>query len=502
MTILVVVAAQLGLAQGHPVLAASQATPELYLGLMYPGTPATSALRTTESQIGKGAALVLWYQSWEAGGQPQAFPADQLTAIRQHGSIPVLAWEPGAYPPPASDPRYSLAAIASGRWDTFLRQYAVAAKAWGHPFFLRFASEMNGSWTQWSEQSNGNQPGQFVQAWRHVHDIFKAVGATNVTWVWCPNTEGVSTTPLQELYPGDAYVDWAGMDGYNYGSDYSGGPWRSFSQIFTATYQDLAHIIPPTVPIMIGETGSVEHGGSKPAWIHDALTVQLPARFPRIKALIWFDTSDGKYNLSVDTSAQSLAAFRSAITLKTYQSNQYADLDQSPIPAPEQIIHPQHVPLTYVTTPLIQNALGGPLIQNVLGGPPPGSIQLVDAERDTPVAAATLTFADGWTEQTGADGAMRFPMRDSATVLQRVNVGATVIYAELAVDPVQGYQIQIDLATGSITHILVNIIQLALPAALQGGLLAVLTLLVGARLARRRPLRPLAAHAAHAALLR
>ena len=31
---------------------------------------------------------------------------------------------------------------------------------------------MNGWWWPWSEQLNGNNPGEFVAAWRHVHDIF------------------------------------------------------------------------------------------------------------------------------------------------------------------------------------------------------------------------------------------------------------------------------------------------------------------------------------------
>ena len=106
----------------------------------------------------------------------------------------------------------------------YLRQYASEAKAWGHPFFLRFASEMNGSWVSWSERHSGNSAGQFVQAWRHVHDIFTSVGATNVTWVWCPNTENAYTTPLEDLYPGNAYVDWAGIDGYNFSTDLDGAP--------------------------------------------------------------------------------------------------------------------------------------------------------------------------------------------------------------------------------------------------------------------------------------
>jgi hypothetical protein len=316
-------------------------TPELYLGVVYPDAPNITSLSSHEAQIGKHVSMVLWYQPWDENNQMQSFPTAQMEAVRDHGSIPMLAWAPDASPGPLDQPAFSLAKIADGAWDTYLRQYASEAKAWGHPFFLRFAAEMNGQWTSWFESHSGNRAGQFVRAWRHVHDVFASVGATNVSWVWCPNWEDVPyTTPLKELYPGNAYVDWAGIDGYNFSIDLNGAPWRSFSQIFSQTYHDILKLISPTMPVMIGETGSVEDGGSKAGWITDALSTQLPANFPRIKALVWFDETDSNLNLSFDTSPSSLAAFHTAVAAPTYQSNKYSTLDQSPIPAPEQVVLP------------------------------------------------------------------------------------------------------------------------------------------------------------------
>jgi hypothetical protein len=282
----------------------------------------------------------MWYQSWDEGNQMQSFPTAQMEAVREHGSIPMLAWQPDANPGPLDQPAFSLAKIADGAWDTYLRHYAEEVKAWGHPFFLRFASEMNGGWVSWFEGNSGNSAGQFVLAWRHVHNIFTLVGAINATWVWCPNDEDAYTTPLEDLYPGNAYVDWAGIDGYNFSSDLEGAPWRSFSTIFSETYLHILRLIPPTMPVMIGETGSVENGGPKAAWITDALSTQLPQNYPRIKALVWFEESDANLNLRFDTSPSSLAAFQKAIAATTYQANNYSTLDQSPIPAPEQVVFP------------------------------------------------------------------------------------------------------------------------------------------------------------------
>jgi beta-mannanase len=238
-------------------------------------------------------------------------------------------------------PDFRLSTITAGLHDSYVRQWATAAKAWGHPFFLRFDWEMNGNWQfPWSEQLNGNQPGDYILAWRHVHDLFVQSGATNVTWVWCPNISGGTTLPLASLYPGDAYVDWTCLDGYNkYDS------WLSFNTVFAGSginwldnsYQEILTVA-PTKPIMIGEIASLEasDGGAKKAgWIGDALRTQLPNNFPKIKAVIWFnwDANSPAYaTLPVESSAASIAAFASGIASRFYAANEFANIDVSPIP--------------------------------------------------------------------------------------------------------------------------------------------------------------------------
>jgi hypothetical protein len=460
-------------------------SPKLYFGLEYPQTPDISALGKYETQIGKGASLVLWYQSWEQGNQMQPFPTGQMEAVREHGAIPVLGWDPDEYPSPLNVPQFSLAKIAGGAWDSYIRQYAAEVKAWGHPLFLRFASEMNGGWTSWSEFHSGNSAGQFVKAWRHVHDIFTSVGATNVTWVWCPNVENAYTTPLEDLYPGNAYVDWAGLDGYNYSIDFDNFPWRTFPQVFRETYDHLLKLIPRTMPILIGETGTVEDGGSKAAWITDALTTQLPANFPQIKALIWFDSSDGKINLSIDTSPQSLGAFRKAIASTTYASNNYSTLNQSPIPAPEQVV----LPGTPVPTPTatISGAPAFPITTSYLSGASPGTIQVINAQNNQPVPKAALLYQDGVTTVTNSSGVTRPPSKDPSPVLKQIVVGTVVIHTQLAIDPQRGYQIEINPASGKITQVLVHIN--LLPLVIEFALLILLVAIVFTAFFRRRARR-------------
>ncbi len=145
------------------------------------------------------------------------------------------------------DPNFTLARLIASTYDSILRNYARGAKTWGHPFFFRFAHEMNGDWYSWAEGGNGNKRGQYVQAWQHVHDIFVSQGATNATWVWCPNVNLDCSIPLDGLYSGDAYVDWTGFDGY----------YEQWDTLTRSTYSDLVRIAPGK-PIMVGESGYVD----------------------------------------------------------------------------------------------------------------------------------------------------------------------------------------------------------------------------------------------------
>ena len=64
-----------------------------------------------------------------------------------------------------------------------------------------------------------------------MHDIFAQQGVTNATWVWCPNIASAVSHAAATLYPGDNYVDWTCMDGYNWGTDH-GNSWQTFDQVF------------------------------------------------------------------------------------------------------------------------------------------------------------------------------------------------------------------------------------------------------------------------------
>jgi hypothetical protein len=346
--------ALIGAGGAAPSVAGAQSARSLpsmvYWGASIDGYPANlSKLDDFEASVGKPMSLVQWGAPWKHRGQLLRFQRQYFDAIRARGSIPVLDWGSADSCCAEDQPDFALRTIIGGDWDDYLVAWAQDAHAWGHPFFLRFDHEMNGWWNPWSEQTTGNSPGEFVQAWRHVHDIFVQQGATNVTWVWCPNVVGPQSTPLAGLYPGDEYVDWTCMDGYNWGTDYN-NVWQTFAQVFTGdprlrsqdTYGQLVDLA-PYKPMMIGETASSENGGSKAAWIGDMLDQQLPVNFTQIKALVWSDyiSKDPNYanqSWPVETSADALAAFSRGIASPMYPANSYSTLNISPIPPPEYLL--------------------------------------------------------------------------------------------------------------------------------------------------------------------
>jgi hypothetical protein len=262
------------------------------------------------------------------------FPTTPLENARSYGAIPVFSWNSSASPPELDQPDYSLGAVISGRYDAYIREFALKAKAWGHPFFLRFDWEMNGFWFPWNEGVNGNTPGQYVAAWRHVHDIFTEVGATNVSWVWCPNVDLFGTlTPLGELYPGDAYVDWTGLDGFNWGNRRGSPGWQSFNEVFHRSYKRIVTKVAPDKPMMLAEVASSNKGGSKPTWIKNMYAL-VRHSYRKIRAVIWYDVDDRGTNWPIERRKQDGNAFRTAIKPGAFRPNLYGGITSSPINPP------------------------------------------------------------------------------------------------------------------------------------------------------------------------
>jgi hypothetical protein len=261
-----------------------------------------------EHAIRKHASVVMWYVDW-AHGEPSL---QQLEAVAQRGSVPEITWEPwDSIPPRHIQPKYRLRNIIAGRFDPYIRSWAMTLAAYKRPVRLRFAQEMNGNWYPWSEQANDNHPHEFVRAWRHIHDIFSAVGATNVQWVWSP----AAITIPREQYPGDAYVTMVSLSVFNGGLQLRYSRWKPFADLLDRSLARL-DAIAPHKPIELSEIGCAEQGGNKPEWIA-GMFATLHSH-SAITSLIWYDLVKGS-DWRLESSREAAAAYAAGATDQRYR---------------------------------------------------------------------------------------------------------------------------------------------------------------------------------------
>jgi hypothetical protein len=280
------------------------------------GEAPTSAtvLERFEHDTGKQISMVNTGQSWVS------FNAPTMEAAIAAGEVPLVTMRlEGA----------TLKEVIEGKQDAAIENWARAAKAFGYPFLFRPWWEVNGTWYSW-----GRSP-EYVEAWRHFHDVVERVGARNVTWAWVVNTiwhEDPNSNP-EPWYPGSEYVDWVGMDAYNWGKNpLQPASWLNAEESIQPTLNILEHVAPGK-PVCICESASTEYDeegqppkpAKKAAWIHEMLDTYLPSH-PEIKSYLWFNwnaekdggTPGQRYDWPIESSTASETAFREGISSSYY----------------------------------------------------------------------------------------------------------------------------------------------------------------------------------------
>jgi beta-mannanase len=306
---------------------ASADTATKYLGVFRQTSP-SEIPSGTASRYGVTPASVLWFDSWATGN---AFNAAEARTLWNQGVMMHFTWEPWNTALSVDDPaQIHLQDIVNGKWDSYIKARGAEFASVGAPIMVRWGHEFNGNWYPWGIVNNNSDPSLYIRAYRHVHDLVVAAGATNVQWVWCFNngsTPGSSFNDPAQSYPGDAYVDWVAVDGYNWGLgpswDPSGNHWTSFDTMFASAYAK-ARAIAPKRPVMIGEVGSSEDGGSKAQWINDMSTALQSGRYPDLKLVTYFD-QDKEELWSGTSSPAAQAAFTTWVN-QSYMKGTGTDL--------------------------------------------------------------------------------------------------------------------------------------------------------------------------------
>jgi mannan endo-1,4-beta-mannosidase len=256
--------------------------PGTYVGVFVPGVPQSYAgVSAFAADTHVSPRLVVYYSGWL-----EPFQTRFAAVVARHGAVPLVQIDPTGV---------RLAAIASGRYDAYLRSYASAVKDFGRPVVLSFGPEMNGTWYTWGYRHTA--PPVFVAAWRHIVTVFRSVGARNVTWLWTINVIECRCRILSPSawWPGKAYVDWVGIDGYYYQSS-----WK-FAALFGPTIKDVRALT--LDPILISETAAP--AASQPAKIANLFA---GIRNYGLLGFVWFDRNkDEAWRIS---SPAAFAAFR------------------------------------------------------------------------------------------------------------------------------------------------------------------------------------------------
>jgi len=243
-------------------------------------------LETFEAHSGHSVAILQVHQDWGK------IDPNVLRRIQARGAAPMLITEYN-----------DLSQVVNGSQDAAIKAMNASLNAYGGPVLLRWDWEMNGDWYPWGGR---DQADEWVAAYRHLHDLLTA---PNVSWIWNPNVytptntsgAGVPADP-SAWYPGNAYVDWMGADGYSYGSE-------SFSKVFGATYK-LFQELAPDKPIILPEWAASNQAGHKAAYISEALE-QVPNAYPAIRAMVYYnDTLGGGKDWPLENLAGAESAYQ------------------------------------------------------------------------------------------------------------------------------------------------------------------------------------------------
>jgi mannan endo-1,4-beta-mannosidase len=176
-------------------------------------------------------------ESYAAFGKP--FNAGQADPAEAVHAVPVIQIDPR---------EVSVAAIASGHKNAYLRTYAKSVRAFRCPIVLSFGHEMNGNWYSWGWHHV--KPATFIAAWRDIVTVFRSEHVSNVTWMWTPNRYVPGTSrigPPSQWWPGGAYVNWVGIDAY-----YSSAS-ETFGTLLDETLSAIQKLT--SDPVVIAETG-------------------------------------------------------------------------------------------------------------------------------------------------------------------------------------------------------------------------------------------------------
>ncbi len=254
-----------------------------------------------EKMVGRPVPMLATFVHW---GNNKTFP----TKLASHPGLStiVIFWEAKDYNIGSNiQPRYNYDSVLSGKWDSYFKEFASQSASFKGQVILVPYSEMNGDWSPWSGTLNGNSPEKHIAAYRYIRKFFTSV--SNVKFGWTVNNTSLPETlenAIERYYPGDEYVDYVGVDGFNFND----GEWETWESVFDDA---LTRVGRYPKPIFIFSTASAP-GPQKAQWISDGFGKQIK-RHRNVIGFIWFNENKEK-DWRINSDPNSLAAFKQVIS--------------------------------------------------------------------------------------------------------------------------------------------------------------------------------------------
>jgi hypothetical protein len=276
------------------VLGATGTRHRMLIGVYQPNSPGSYGEITTFSQqAGLTPRITSYYSTFT---QPFALSFAQQAA--KNRTMVLVQWQPRGT---------TNAQVASGADDAYIRQFAQAVGQVNNQVIISYGQEMNGNWYDWGTNGAGNSnPTDFVNAWKHVWNIFQQEGIYNVTWLWDPNVAYTGSTPFKSIYPGDQYVTWVGLDGYYAHTT------DTFASLFTPSINQLRAIT--AKPLLIAESGVT--GATGPTQLAGLFS---GASLAGAVGIVYFDQAQSgdpeHQDWRLEDNPATMAAFKTAVQL-------------------------------------------------------------------------------------------------------------------------------------------------------------------------------------------
>ncbi len=247
-----------------------------------------------EQTVGAKTTWIYFSDNWFEGRE---FPVATCRWIRQLGKVPyVRLMLRSGVDQSRAEKTFTLKKIRACEFDADLRSWARAAKEFASPILIEWGTEPNGKWFSWNGKWNGGAqsgPANYISTYRHIVDLMRAEGASNLQWVWHVNWDDdpeAKWNAFENYFPGDEYCDWVGLSIYGALTPDSKEDCASFREKLRASYPRLVRIAPDK-PLIIAEFGCALRNKHCHAaeWARGALEEIFSGRWPAIIGFCWWN---------------------------------------------------------------------------------------------------------------------------------------------------------------------------------------------------------------------